>query len=79
MHERAVAEHIMMDQGGGRVQGCEDEKRVGEKLMHFDHAMRGGAIGRPGRPEVPDAEDGQRVAALELRDNADNRHRQSSA
>lgn len=66
----------MVDQRGGRVQSGEDKKRVGEKLMHFHHAVRGGAIGRPRRSQMPDAEDWQRVAALELRDDADDRHRQ---
>ena len=65
-----------MDQGRCGVNAGEDHKRIGEKLMHFHHAVRGGAIGRPRRRHVPDAEDRQCVAALELRDNADDRHRQ---
>ena len=65
----------MMNQRGGGVEAGHDDQRIGRNLVNLRDGMRERAVAWPGRRNFDGAEQRQRVAARELRDNTGNRDR----
>ena len=65
----------MMEQRRAGMDAGKDEKCVGEKFMRLESTPRRRPIGRPRRRDIPKSEDRQSLAAHEVHDNADERHR----
>jgi len=54
---------------GDGVNAGQEHKSVGQIFVRLERASCRGAVGRPGRGEIPDTENRQSVAALELHDS----------
>ena len=69
------AKYPMVYQRGGRVNARENQKRIRQIFVHLEDAPRQRAVGRPRRCEIPKPKIGNVIAALELDDDPDERHR----
>jgi hypothetical protein len=57
----------MMHKRGGGMQSGKDDQRIGKDLVDFLGAACKRAVGKPGRGDLRQPEQGQGIAAAELR------------